>query len=179
MTSPVTSQSEETIIAASALLSFAQGAFSHNLGRGAQTNAAHNLTDVLSLNGVETDATCLAPDTNPFRGVTQPLEGATEPRSAGEHDDPVTQQPYQGPYKVIKRSTKTYKIDVEGSEVTVSIGRLKPAHILTTPEAADGSRAGNVIEKPDEKKIIAVPNPGTVTTRSGRKVRFTTPYQHL
>ncbi|KAJ8914969.1 hypothetical protein NQ315_002493 [Exocentrus adspersus] len=83
MISPVTSQTDETIIAANALLSFAQGAFSQNLGRGAQTNAAHILTDVLNLNGVETDATCLAPDTNPLRGVEQPLEGATEPRSAG------------------------------------------------------------------------------------------------
>ncbi|KAJ8910414.1 hypothetical protein NQ315_002866 [Exocentrus adspersus] len=32
---------------------------------------------------VDTDATCLAPDSIPFRGSEQPHVGAAEPRSAG------------------------------------------------------------------------------------------------
>lgn len=38
--------------------------------------------------------------------------------------------PYAGPYRVIRRDDKTFTLDIEGTEKTVSKDRLKPAHIL-------------------------------------------------
>jgi len=40
------------------------------------------------------------------------------------------QTPYEGPYEVISRNDKTYKIRMNGRTVTVSIDRLKPTFIL-------------------------------------------------
>ncbi|XP_076384338.1 uncharacterized protein LOC143262641 [Megalopta genalis] len=39
------------------------------------------------------------------------------------------QSPYDGPYKVLKRGDKNFTIRVGSQEKTVSIDRLKPAHI--------------------------------------------------
>lgn len=60
--------------------------------------------------------------------------------------------PYSGPYKVLRRSPKNFAIEINDKPNTVSIDRLKPAHL------------------PDEN-ASAVPEK-TITTRSGRKVRF-------
>ena len=50
------------------------------------------------------------------------------------------QQPYDGPFKVLKRSDKHFTLQVKGKDSVVSINRLKPAFIdeqvddtLTTP----------------------------------------------
>jgi len=40
------------------------------------------------------------------------------------------QPPYEGPYEVVSRSDKTFKIKVNGRIVIVSIDRLKPAYIM-------------------------------------------------
>lgn len=40
------------------------------------------------------------------------------------------QAPYEGPYAVLKRNSKTYVIKMSGRETTVSIDRLKPAYLL-------------------------------------------------
>ena len=39
------------------------------------------------------------------------------------------QQPYDGPYKVVHRSDKTFVVNVRGRDTTVSIERLKPAFL--------------------------------------------------
>ncbi|XP_055536533.1 uncharacterized protein LOC129725102 [Wyeomyia smithii] len=39
------------------------------------------------------------------------------------------QQPFEGPYKVIARNEKCFDILISGKKVTVSINRIKPAHI--------------------------------------------------
>jgi len=48
------------------------------------------------------------------------------------------QAPYIGPYRVVSRKQKTFKIDVGGRTDVISIDRLKPAHVdssspVTTP----------------------------------------------
>lgn len=47
------------------------------------------------------------------------------------------QQVYDGPYKVITRSKKTFVIDKNGHDVTVSIDRLKPAYVVTESDHED------------------------------------------
>lgn len=77
-------------------------------------------------------------------------------------DDAVTRplQPvYSGPYQVLKRGTKTYKILVGTTEQTVSIDRLKPAYIFSN----HAKQPQNDVQP--EKDMI-------YRTRSGRKVRF-------
>lgn len=80
------------------------------------------------------------------------------------------QSPYTGPYKVIERNNKTFKIEVQGKEVTVTIDRVKPAYLtyedscnknVLTSKAFDTPPSPNTIKQPPE-----------MTTRSGKKVRF-------
>jgi len=66
------------------------------------------------------------------------------------------QAPYVGPYRVLHRGEKTYTIDVQGSEKTVSIERLKPAYVLHVHNDTASPPA-----------ILS-----SITTRSGRRVRF-------
>ncbi|GBL84889.1 hypothetical protein AVEN_35008-1, partial [Araneus ventricosus] len=75
------------------------------------------------------------------------------------------EQPYQGPYKVLRRKEKFFCIDINGKEATVSIDRLKPAYFLVDPSTPHPSF-------PDHRSN---PVSDSVVTRSGRKVRLTTP----
>ena len=60
------------------------------------------------------------------------------------------QPPYDGPYRVIKRTDKHFTIDINGRNDTVSIDRLKPHTSQTAPPTTQPCR----------------------TTRSGRHVHF-------
>ncbi|XP_055941741.1 uncharacterized protein LOC129971789 [Argiope bruennichi] len=40
------------------------------------------------------------------------------------------EQPYDGPYKVLSRTDKTFTLDMHGQKRTVTVDRLKPAYIL-------------------------------------------------
>ena len=44
------------------------------------------------------------------------------------HRTPL-QRPYEGPYKVLQPGEKNFIIDIGGRKDTVSVDRLKPAHI--------------------------------------------------
>ena len=79
------------------------------------------------------------------------------------------QQPYDGPFKVLKRSDKHFILQVKGKDSVVSIDRLKPAFIdeqvdntLTTPQPLD-----RCFTLPP----AASPPPPQVT-RSGRHVHW-------
>lgn len=69
--------------------------------------------------------------------------------------------PYAGPYRVLERHTKFFKIEVSGKPVSVSVDRLKPAYLMreTNLTAPD-------IQPVPEKR-----------TRSGRIVRFPNYYR--
>lgn len=47
--------------------------------------------------------------------------------------------PYEGPYKVLERSEKVFKIQLDDRAISVSIDRLKPAYLL---EENDPKREG-------------------------------------
>lgn len=66
------------------------------------------------------------------------------------------QPAYSGPYKVLTRGDKTFKLHIKGKEITVSIDRIKPAFVLS------------------EQSEEPLPNiQKDYVTRSGRKVKFT------
>lgn len=85
------------------------------------------------------------------------------------------QSPYRGPYEVLDRNEKVFKIVIKGKQETVSIDRLKPAFILDFDS--------NQILTPTNKKIVEnnippkrtkenVSGESHTTTRSGRNVKF-------
>lgn len=69
------------------------------------------------------------------------------------------QPPYSGPYKVLERGSKTFKLDVKGKSVTVTIDRLKPYYTLTDTDAPTTAQPTHLSKQ-------------TRVTRSGRNVRF-------
>ena len=93
------------------------------------------------------------------------------------------QPPYTGPYEVLERGDKVYKIVVKGKPVTVSIDRLKPAYILVDPP----STTQPVSTSKNKSSPTTVPNlenskenPTEIepkTTRSGRVIRFPNYYR--
>lgn len=43
------------------------------------------------------------------------------------------QPPYDGPYKVLRRGTKTMTLDIRGRQEVVALDRVKPAHLDSAP----------------------------------------------
>lgn len=98
--------------------------------------------------------------------------------------------PFDGPYKVIERNEKFFKIEINGRTDTVSIDRLKPAFIPfhqdmeTTPsdrpspsETAPSDRPSPETTPDDISNTSEKVPSETKKTRSGRKVRFPAKYQ--
>lgn len=95
------------------------------------------------------------------------------------------QQPYTGPYKIINRKEKTMTINIRGKSVEVSLDRIKPAHIEqfdTPPETtvttsvpvATAANSPDVLLSTTKSTDPKVPS--EYTTRSGRKVHFSKPF---
>ena len=72
------------------------------------------------------------------------------------------QPPYSGPYKVISRADRTFKIAVRGRPVTVSVDRFKPSYSLEEQHSCTRNL----------HTVPAAPSLPNKTTRSGRKVQF-------
>ncbi|GFW50900.1 gag-pol polyprotein [Trichonephila clavipes] len=70
------------------------------------------------------------------------------------------QAPYDGPYPVIKRSAKFYKVNIHGKPTLISIDRLKPAFTDNVDDTLH-------LEESDEET-----KPNLRKTRSGRRVYF-------
>ena len=98
------------------------------------------------------------------------------------------QPPYDGPYKVLDRQDKYFKLSIFGKTDTVSVDRLKPAHLETAPSIADQTVASPTTTVPPADLPTSATPPGTAaatvpatqdtpptstprTTRSGREVR--------
>ncbi|GBN91387.1 Gag-Pol polyprotein [Araneus ventricosus] len=87
-----------------------------------------------------------------------------------DHVQPPLRQPYTGPHKVLCRTGKTITIDINGRKTTVSLDRVKPAHLLPetvlSPPAVIKNLKGTDVNtsKNDEPPIYV--------TRSGRRVHF-------
>ena len=81
------------------------------------------------------------------------------------------QQPYDGPYRVLDRSSKFYTLDLKGRKDTVSIDRLKPAYMDCPQSTLETSTSNN--PPVPSTPTIATPIPTQTssaplkTTRSG------------
>lgn len=111
------------------------------------------------------------------------------------------QNPYEGPFKVVSRSLKTFVIAMYDKNVTISIDRLKPAYVMEDADFNDSESEedeellhgynGQVLEPapvvpavPAPVPIVPAPVPAVSEpvlvpvpdqnygTRSGRRVRF-------
>ncbi|CAH8651538.1 unnamed protein product [Schistosoma intercalatum] len=90
-------------------------------------------------------------------------------------------QPYEGPYKVIKRTQKYFIISRDGKKQTISIDRIKPAFYESTQvkedNAVDNQPLSPLTEKSGEdKKLNTKPS---CLTRSGRPINKPKRYVHF
>ncbi|KAJ8719407.1 hypothetical protein PYW08_011582 [Mythimna loreyi] len=94
---------------------------------------------------------------------------------------------YSGPYKVIERGDKVFKLCVNGKQVTVTIDRLKPAFILrdpdntsphttnihhNTPPSPLNSNTPHHTSNADNRNLPSADGNVIRATRSGRRVKF-------
>ena len=75
------------------------------------------------------------------------------------------QQPYNGPYKVLKRDTKHFTLDVKSKHSVISVDRLKPAHMEDLPPVPE-------ITDATTSPAPLMSNPSYRVTRSGRHVHW-------
>ena len=80
------------------------------------------------------------------------------------------QPPYDGPFPVISRTDKHFTISICGRNDTVSVDRLKPAHLDTFSSNANSTPTSSTSPTPAPIS--------THTTRSGRRVHFPTYLSH-
>ncbi|XP_031329662.1 uncharacterized protein LOC116164093 [Photinus pyralis] len=83
------------------------------------------------------------------------------------------QPPYTGPYAVIRRDSKTVTIRYKGSEMRVSMDRVKPAYLLdvdTTPSPIPATKPSNTHPTTPPSSTVQ-----PYVTRAGRHVRFRLP----
>ena len=77
------------------------------------------------------------------------------------------QCPYDGPYKVLKRSGKHFTVLVKGRNEVISLDRLKPAY-LDVPPPNDLSQS--TAPPPSEPNVQTPPVPVNAS-QSGRRIR--------
>ncbi|KAJ8913994.1 hypothetical protein NQ315_012017 [Exocentrus adspersus] len=80
------------------------------------------------------------------------------------------QQPYEGPYKVLRRNERTFVLHINGRDVTVSIHRLKPAYTITEEPTT-------VTHQENTSVVHTGGTTDVPKTRSGRRVRFPDRFQ--
>ena len=82
------------------------------------------------------------------------------------------QPPYDGPYRILKRTDKHFTIAINNRNDTVSIDRLKPAHLdIEQPEPSQTHTTTHLPSQPTPPPPTLTP-PTTRSTRSGRHVHF-------
>lgn len=91
------------------------------------------------------------------------------------------QPPYDGPFRVMSRGDKVYKIQLPTRQTNISIDRLKPAYLIN--EDTSFSNIQNCTSKPTEKILVSKSAEGShssalqKTTRSGRKINTPVRFQ--
>ncbi len=82
------------------------------------------------------------------------------------------QTPYDGPYKVLDRSSKYFTVDIRGQRRTISLDRLKPAYIESNSDNHELIPASTSATIPSRASSPPPDTSKPVTTRSGRRVHW-------
>ena len=93
------------------------------------------------------------------------------------HPSPLAslQMTYDGPYRVIRRTGKTFDISVKGKTITVSIDRLKPAYVINGDAVTQedmNQQSGSNMSVHDQDKDCNESTFSSIRPRSGRRVRI-------
>ncbi|GBN41135.1 hypothetical protein AVEN_223292-1 [Araneus ventricosus] len=83
---------------------------------------------------------------------------------------PPLRQPYTGHHKVLCRTDKTITVDINCRKTTVSLDRVKPAHLLPETVLSPPPVIKNL--KSTDVHTYKNDEPPTYVTRSGRRVHF-------
>ena len=75
--------------------------------------------------------------------------------------------PYDGPYQSLHRHLKHFLLDIHGKQISVTLDRLKPAHL----DSAVVNRPSATLHDSPTSDTVP-PKPLLRTTRSGRRVHF-------
>uniref|UniRef100_A0A0P4VUF2 Integrase catalytic domain-containing protein n=1 Tax=Scylla olivacea TaxID=85551 RepID=A0A0P4VUF2_SCYOL len=91
------------------------------------------------------------------------------------HRSPLT-RPYRGPYAVLERNRKAYRLSIAGRSDWVSIDRLKPAYVDEEDPPSSSARAGGPPHTPPHKNGPASTSPREdsprlASSRTGRTIR--------
>ncbi|GFQ94628.1 pol polyprotein [Trichonephila clavata] len=79
--------------------------------------------------------------------------------------------PYDGPFKILHRTDKTFDVDINGRKSTISIDRVKPAFLES------GSVQPPVVTETVRSDKPCIPVARETKTTYGRTVRFTEKYR--
>ncbi|UYV77242.1 hypothetical protein LAZ67_15000213 [Cordylochernes scorpioides] len=77
--------------------------------------------------------------------------------------------PYEGPFPVVSRSSKTFTVKINDQNKVISVNRLKPAFIGNTPKSFHDS---SILPPMPDGAEETTPKTSSYTTRYGRHVRF-------
>lgn len=84
------------------------------------------------------------------------------------------QPSYSGPYEVVQRKDKTFKVRVKGKVVTVSVDRIKPAYILSNMSSSNETPSTSNLPSKESSPTIV---PKKKVTLYGREVKKTNFYR--
>ena len=82
------------------------------------------------------------------------------------------QPPYDGPYKVLQRTEKYFVVEVKGKQDSISLDRLKPAHLDKDDNTDSIPTSPVTIDPFSASHSNTDPWPTTRVTRSGRQVHY-------
>ena len=85
------------------------------------------------------------------------------------------QPPYDGPFKVLQRSSKHYTLDISGQKKVVSLDRLKPAYMDIPQDTVTNTLPQAATQAPSQappSSTTTTTSSTTRTTRSGRHVHW-------
>ncbi|UYV80802.1 hypothetical protein LAZ67_19001764 [Cordylochernes scorpioides] len=77
--------------------------------------------------------------------------------------------PYEGPFPVVSRYSKTFTVKINDQDKVISVNRLKPAFIENTPQSFHDS---SILPPMPDSAEETTPKTSSYTTRYGRHVRL-------